>query len=179
MGTAKSFPRITASDLASCPVWRHKAAERLRPGEDESWIEPVNERPISDAFDHYFGVAVTLADGTTEVALVGKTEASSPEISEKNQLFVFFRPAGQHHWTNSPSWYSPEATDPAALASFLGKTASAVFPFTYDLSSLLVGHPNVLRRAVMPITVPRAASAIEAAMAAAEEHLNIVRKGRK
>lgn len=179
MLVAKSFSQLTALDLVAFSVWRHKAGDNLGPGEDESWVEPVTELPISDAFDHYFAVAVTLADGTTEKALVGKTEPSSPQINEKNQLFVFFRGTHQHQWTNSPPWFKPEIADPAALAALLGRAVDEVFPFTYDLNSQLVGHPNVLRRSVVPIAIARTSDAVEVALAAAEEQMSIVRNRRK
>lgn len=179
MPVAKSFPQLTAEDLVALSVWRHKAGDNLGLGEDESWVEPVTELPVSDAFDHYFAVVVTFADGTNEKALVGKTEPSSPQINEKNQLFVFFRATNQHHWTNNPPWYKPEIADPAALAAFVDRAVDEVFPFTYDLNSQLVGHPQVLRRAVVPIAVAQASDAVEVALAAAEEQMGIARNRRK
>lgn len=173
MQRSKSIAKLTADDVAAVPVWKHKAADRLLPGEDESWVESVAALPVDDAFDHYFATQVKLADGSMETCIIGKTEPLHPELNEEEQLFFFCRGARQHLWSNHSHWLKPEASNPVALAAFLGKSIEEVFPFSYDLSSVLRGDPLVLRRTVKPIVVEKVIDPVEAAMAAALQHLEL------
>lgn len=114
--SSKAFADLTADDLVATRVWRHKSEDLLLPEEDESWVEPVTDLPVTDAFDHYFAASARLANGMREVVLIGKTEPANIALSEKNQWFVFFRGVRTHLWTNDPPWYTPEDADPHALS---------------------------------------------------------------
>ena len=169
MSPAKCVSSLRPSDFASAPVWRHKRAEDLLPHEDESYVESVAKTPVRDAYDHYFVANVRLKDGSEEVVLIGSTEASQPALNAVSQFFVFYRTDSLHRWTGSPLAYDPIERDPTLLAQFLGKSPDDVFPFRYDISALLDGHPDVVTRQVMPTSSSEAApsSPFEAAVRAA------------
>ena len=147
MTTAKAASTLTLEDALTHPVWRYKAEEDLRPGEDESWIEPVDVDAVDEADGHFFVTAARLADGTSETVLVGGTDPLDPQYNEQVQFFVFFRPGQQIRW-------HPNEHPGVSLAQFLGLEPQQVFPFNVSISRYLVGDPGALERTVWPRVLP-------------------------
>lgn len=174
MEKSKSYTKLEPGDFTSNPVWRRKPARDLRAGEDESWVEPVIALPVKQALNCFFGVQVLCADGSSELCLIAETEPLDPTLNAANQQFRFFRHGEWRCWANESYWLEPARTDPNSLASFLGKKSSEVFPFAYDLTGLLVGDQEVVRRSVTPSessaeAIDPAEAAIRAAMQKAKK----------
>jgi hypothetical protein len=147
MTTAKAASTLTLEDALAHPVWRYKEEEALLPGEDESWVEPVDVDTVADAYGHFFVTSAKLANGTSETVLVGSTEPLDPQYNEQVQFFVFFRPGQQIRW-------HPIEQPGVALAQFLGLEPQHVFPFKFDIRRYLVGDPSALERAVWARGIP-------------------------
>lgn len=138
---SKPASALLRKDIEEHPVWRYKNEAELAVHEDEGWVESVDLHTPKDPYGYFFASSAQLADGTTTPVLVGGTEPFNAQHNETLQFFVFFHDEKSLYW--HPQEHSAEA-----LASFLEKTATAVLPFTVDLSCYFAGDPVALRRTV-------------------------------
>ena len=141
MPVSKPAYTLTAGDIALHPIWRYKPEESLAAGEDESWVEPVDQSEVTDAFDHFFGAKALLSDGTEVPMLVGNTEPLDPGHNELAQFFVFFRDDKQMRW-------HPKEHGAGDLAQFLNRSVDRTFPFKFDISRYMAGDRAALVRTV-------------------------------
>jgi hypothetical protein len=176
MRASKSAADFVVEDFFDSPVWRYKAAEHLEVGEDESWMLPTLEYPVSDMFGHVVGTQVQLADGSSTWVAIFNTWSTNPEMNEKSQSFMFLSDDDRCVWSPSGNHGNTGLVGAEVVAAFLNRSLESVFPFQYDISAFANGDASVLRRAVASDGSPKPDDPAEAAMQAALMALQDLRR---
>ena len=131
-------------DFAAHPVWEF-APEEI--GIDECSMIPVLDLPVENLDQRCLGTEVILADGTKVWAILYELwPQMTVEQLISSQKFRFFRGDSACDWPAED--FQPGTVDADGLADFLDRGVEAVFPFTYDVSKLVVGEQAVTRRSV-------------------------------
>ena len=142
---SKPVDQLRPADLAKHPVWEYANDEEGVEGQDETWVRPVTQLPISDASNHVIGTTVRFAGGREVVATLGNLDAARPEKTRQFLVLGVFR-AGDEPFLLAryfDAWF--DTTGPGALAKFMGLPVEEIFPIAYDVSSLVSGDPRCTR----------------------------------
>ncbi len=142
---SKPVDQLTPEDLRTHPVWEYANDEDAVEGQDESWVRPVGQLPISNADNRVIGTTVRFAGSREVCATLANLDASHPE---KTRQFLVLGVFGQD---DGPfilaryfdAWY--DRAGPEALANFIGMSVEDIFPIAYDVSSLVTGNPLCTR----------------------------------
>lgn len=134
---------LRAADFISHPVWEY-APEG--PDHDECDMLPVAALPVENLDQRCLGIQVRLADGSLVWAIMRDLWPNNLAGTIESQSFTFLD--GQHACDWPIHSGVPGSVDSAGLANFLGRTAEAVFPFSYDASQYVNGDLTVTRRHV-------------------------------
>ena len=88
---------------------------------------------------------IRLANGTVLTGVLGNLELDDPHSTQHFLTLSVFRPDGAQF--DLARYHDVDASEhgPAALAAFLGLPLEAVFPITYDVSSIVASPPDALR----------------------------------
>ena len=132
--------KLTEALLRKHPVWEFCNDDEA----GETLVRPVKELPITSAANRLLTCQFKLADGAALFGYVGNLSLSD---EEQNQHFltvsVFYGGMLEHLARYHDAWYETEG--PVAFAAKLGKSETAVFPISYDVSAIVIGKPNCVR----------------------------------
>ncbi len=110
---------------------------------DHFEMRPVRELPVTDLGGRLVGTRVRLRNGTEHWAVLGNVILNSPRQTEQF-LTVGIEKDGQRFELARYFDSDYDSRGPEQLAQFLGLPIDEVFPISYDLSAIAVGHPQVL-----------------------------------
>jgi hypothetical protein len=130
----RTLESLTLSDLKNSPVW--EMANDAKSG--DVLVKQVKSIPVTSLLNRLIGTQVHLADGSAVWCLLGNIETTNPLATRH------FLTASLHHkrkWFNLGRYHDADfkSRDGAALARFLGKPISDVFPISYDVTDIAVG----------------------------------------
>jgi hypothetical protein len=130
----RTLESLTLSDLKNSPVW--EMADDSKSG--DILVTQIKSIPVKSLQNRLIGTQVHLADGSAVWCLLGNIEPTNP-LSTRHLLT-----ASLHHkrkWFNLARYHDIDfkSRDGAALARFLGKPVSDVFPISYDIRDFAVG----------------------------------------
>ena len=141
--SAKPVSDLTVEDLARYPVWEFDNDGESHPGQDETWIVPITDLPVTSLANRV--VAATLRFGDREaLGLLGNIELHDVRATREFATLWVDRDGS---WFQLDRYFDPgyERHGPEQLAHFLGAPHDEVFPILYDISGVAVGHPEVVR----------------------------------
>ena len=142
----KPVDQLTADDLLAFPVWEYVNDDSLRHGDqDETWVRPVSGLPIDTAENRVIGTRVRLANGSSQVALLGNVDLASREKTTHFLVISFLGANGLGF--DLARYHDVDASrrSPEALAEFLKLRVEDVFPIEYDFSELVLADGQVAR----------------------------------
>ncbi len=141
--TAKPVADLTAEDLARSPVWEYDLDGETRPGRDETWVVPVPDLPVTNLSNRVVGVALRLG-GLEVVGLLGNIDIDDPVATREFATLSVWRDGA---WFHLARYFDidRERRRPEHFAEFLSLRVGEVFPVRYDLSGIVVGHPEVVQ----------------------------------
>lgn len=130
---------LRVSDIERCPVWEMVDDAHA----SDVFVKPVDQLPANVMKGRLVGTQIALADGSKLWALLGNI-APNDAVSCKHFMTVSVHNNGK--WFDLARYHDVDFArrDAAALAQFLGKPVSDVFPITYDISNAVAGSPDVL-----------------------------------
>ena len=132
---------LTAADFSEFPVWCFTGSDTP----DETYVMPVCELPVKRLDGCVVGSQIRFADGTLWTGVLGNIDLHKPRSTEHFITLSVFRSDGTQFYL--ARYFDPDFFErgPVALAAFLGLEVSAIFPITYDISSFVIGVPEVAR----------------------------------
>ena len=132
---------LTVEDFARFPIWRFTDDDTP----DETYVSPVRQLPVSQVTGCIVGVPIRLANGTVLAGALGNFDpAQSRRAQHFLTLSVFRSDGAQFHLARYHDFDAAER-GPTALASFLGLSVDAIFPISYDVTSVVAGPSDSLR----------------------------------
>jgi hypothetical protein len=141
-GRIKRFCELTVDDLRQDPVWEFVHEEEIE--DDEVCVRAVTELPVSSVTLRVVGTTVTLSDGSRRWATL-----SNITLTSRRETDQFLCLSVEHHgaWFEMSRYHDVDYArrGPRQLAEFLGLPIDAVFPITYDISSLVRGTYEATR----------------------------------
>ncbi len=142
---SKPVDQLTPSDLAKHPVWEYAHDEERIEGQDETWVRPVKQLPISDARNRVIGTTVRFAGGLEVAATLANLDAGRPEHTRQFLVLGVFGPHGEPFILARyfDAWY--DTAGPDALAKFMGLALDDIFPIAYDVIGVVSGDARCTR----------------------------------
>ena len=131
---------LTAEDFAKSPVWRFTGSDTP----DETYMTPVRRLPARRLDGCIVASPIRLANGTVLTGVLGNLDSANPRLTEHFLTLSVFRPDGAQFYLARYHDFDAAERGPDALAAFLGLSLNAVFPITYDVSSIVAGPPESL-----------------------------------
>jgi hypothetical protein len=130
----RTLESLTLSDLKNSPLWEMTNDSKS----GDVLVKQVKSIPVKSLQNRLVGTQVRLADRSTVWCLLGNIEPTNPIFTRH------FLTISLHHkrqWFNLARYHDTDfkARDGAALARFLGKPISDVFPISYDITDIAVG----------------------------------------
>ncbi|HTU66679.1 MAG TPA: hypothetical protein VMF52_12060 [Steroidobacteraceae bacterium] len=121
-------------DLETNPVWEFDLGE----GSDETAICPVADVPVGHLEGRFVGTRVVLVDGQQVWAILGNV---TPDDHRLTQHFLMLSIERNGTWFHLARYHDHdyERNGPAALAVFLDREISSVFPISYDIRDVVAG----------------------------------------
>ena len=132
---------LIAEDFAKSPVWRFTNSD----SPEETHVTPVRRLPVERAAGCIVGCHIRLTNGTVLTGFLGNLDTTNARLTEHFLTLSVFR--SDDVIFHLARYHDFDATErgPTALAAFLGLPLEAVFPITYDVSSSVIGPPDVVR----------------------------------
>ncbi|MEX2358995.1 MAG: hypothetical protein WEE51_11765, partial [Pirellulaceae bacterium] len=123
----KELQSLSIADLKEHPVWRFTDNPEV-----EQEIETVHAHSLRDLEGVLVGAKVKFADGSRKWALLENVNRAGKKV---NDHFLTITVENQDKWFRLARYHDDEIDDqgPSALAKFLGKKVTEVFPIRYDL----------------------------------------------
>lgn len=139
----KPVDQLTIADFEQYPVWEY-ALDLEEKGYDETWVRPFTELPITSLGNRVLGTQVRLNNGEQRCAVLDNITFTRPD---KTEQFIGITIIDGDRRFHLARYVDTDYKDhgPAQLAEFLGLPLDQVFPITYDIASLAVGHPDVIK----------------------------------
>jgi hypothetical protein len=140
---------LTVDDLAKSPIW-----EMVEDDKGDVLVKPVERLPVHTLRNRLVGTQLHLADGSAVWALLGNISLNHP-TSTRHFMTMSMHRAGK--WFDLARYHDVDYArrDEAALAKFLAKPTTQVFPIQYDINSLATGLKKALAGQVPPSVVER------------------------
>ncbi|MFN0019306.1 MAG: hypothetical protein ACKVP0_13665 [Pirellulaceae bacterium] len=140
---AKPLDKLTTEDLARYPVWQFDNENETIHGRDETWVVPFVDLPVDTLSNRI--VAVKLHVGRRE--FVGMLSNIDLDDLRATQEFAALSVYHRRSWFHLLRYFDIgyEQSGPRQLAEFIGVPFEEVFPIPYDISTVAVGHPKVVR----------------------------------
>lgn len=137
--TMRALRDLKVDDLIQCPVW--EMVEDAKSG--DVLVKPVRRLPARTLRNRLIGTNLQLADGSTAWALLGNVSPNHLAAT-KHFMTVSVHHAGK--WFDLARYHDIDYArrDAAALARFLSKEVSDVFPLAYDITSVATGLKEAL-----------------------------------
>lgn len=141
---------LTVEDISKHPVW--KMIEDEKSG--DVLVTPTGRLPVRSLRNRLVGTQLQLADGVAVWALMGNVSPNHPRATKN------FMTLSVHHaekWFDLARYHDVDYArrDEAALARFLGKTITEVFPIRYDITSFAVGLKDSLAGQIPSVPMER------------------------
>lgn len=140
--SSQPLERVSPAELAECPVWEFLPESAHR---DETWVQPVRRLPVSSLAGRLVACQVRLANGQSELAILGHVEVDDPKQTEHFLTLSIVRQNGESFDLARYHDAHHERLGPLVLAHFLGLRVSEVFPIEYDISAVATGAAESLR----------------------------------
>ena len=133
---AKPLRNVPVEELLRFGVWEFVSES---PHRDETWVQPVQNLPVSSLAGRVAALNVRLGDATYRPAILGNIDTKNPAHTQHFRTLTLINDTDR--WFDLARYhdFDYESRGPRALAEFLGLRISAVFPITYDLAGLVVG----------------------------------------
>ena len=140
----RAVQSLTPEDFAKYRVWRFTGSDTP----DETYVTPVRQLPVARLTACIIGGPIHLANRTVLTGLLGNLDPSNPRFTEHFLTLSVFRSDGAIF--HLARYHDLDATKrgPSALAAFLGYPLDALFPITYDISSVVAGPSTALRGSI-------------------------------
>lgn len=141
---SKIVERLDITDFTKHPIWRF-GGETAR-GDDRR-VRPVSELPVRSLVGCLVGTRVSLANGEQRWAVLGNINLANPKRT-KHFLTIWIENRGK--WFEMARYFDVDykRRGPQQMADFLALPLTAVFPITYDISSVAEADSSVLRGAI-------------------------------
>ena len=135
----RALRNLTVDDLTRYPVW--EMVDGANSG--DVLVKPVRRLPARTLRNRLIGTNLLFADGSTAWALLGNI-SHSHLAATKHFMTVSVHHTGK--WFDLARYHDVDYArrDATALARFLSKEVSDVFPLTYDITSVATGLKEVL-----------------------------------
>lgn len=145
---AKKVDALTVADFERCPIWEYIYDEVNF--DDETWVQAVNERPVSDLTNRVIGVKVRLHSGIPKWAELDNIDLGN-HLATTQFMGISLEHEGR--WVHLARYFDVtyDRDGPDALASTLGLPLDEVFPIFYDISELAIGPENILINSIPAI----------------------------
>lgn len=138
---SRALESIPLAELLDYGVWEFDSEAG---DHDETWVYPIAGSPVDDLANRVVALRVTLADSTVLTALLGNI--SLLDI-HKTEQFLDLSIERDGEWFHLARYFDCDyqRRGPEALAAFLNRTTSQVFPISYDLAKWARGLPIVVK----------------------------------
>lgn len=135
----RTLQSLNVSDLKNSPVW--EMVQDRRSG--DVLVKQVKSVPAKSLQNRLVGTQVKFADGPTAWCILGNVAPNSPL---KTRQFLTVSVHRNRTWFDLARYHDADfgTRDGAALARFLGKPISDVFPIAYDITGIAVGETGSL-----------------------------------
>ncbi len=138
--TRKPIGRLRLPDIAKFPIWEFTTDEEGTPGQDETWVRPVNTKVVpANAFSLSVAAKFRTASGTELLGIVGVTTFGGLEvvhgavITEQDYVFI--------PWPGYPGAHR----SCQLAAQELGIPESELFPLQYEILVPVEGVQGTVR----------------------------------
>lgn len=118
-------------------------------------MRPVRRIPVMSLSDCLVGAELVLANGHTLWGALGNVCLADPVSTEHFLSVVVFHPAAGRFELARYHDADYSRRGPAALSAFLGLPVDSIFPISYDISEVALGHPDCVRRRIPAVPTSR------------------------
>ncbi|HOF88182.1 MAG TPA: hypothetical protein PLZ36_08795 [Armatimonadota bacterium] len=155
MGECKPVDKLTVEDLTRYPIWEFDLENEDEDGQDETWVKPVKQLPVTDLSNRIVGIPVRFAGGTTGYALLGNIDLQ--HLRKTQQFLVLTLVIGDGDWFHLARYHDSDyaRNGPEALARHVNLSLEEIFPITYDISTFTRGLDAVVRGSIPAEPVER------------------------
>lgn len=146
---ARPISEISINELLQYGVWEFDLdEENYTKDQDESWIRPVYQLPVTSLSNRIVFSDLKLANKGLVAGLLGNINLNN---IEKTKVFICVSVNKNNKWFHLERYFDVayDRYGPKQLAEFIGLSLHEVFPITYDISSLVVGDERVLKGSIM------------------------------
>ena len=142
--TRKTIAQLRPADFQDFPIWTFEGS-----GNEDVLLRPVTKWPIADLSGSVAGSEVTLANGAKAFAMFGNVFPD--DARSTRHLLTLSMAMPDRKWFNLARYFEPTIRlfGPSDLARALGLPVEAVFPISYDLRALVVGHEESLHGTIL------------------------------
>ena len=134
---AKPIDQIPFPELLQHQVWEYVAEPTE--DQDETWVYPVSELPVSSLANRLVSCPIQLANGQMVHALLGNLDLRNPVNSQHFLVASIVKPNGE--WFHLARYHDLDYSEsgPDALATLLGLSRAEIFPIAFDVSAFALG----------------------------------------
>ena len=145
MSYPKPVDKLTTEDIQAHAVWEFCLEEAE--GQDETWVCPVQERPIATLVNRFVAVPLRLANGDTVWGTLGSIDEWH---ARRTRVFIDLAVYVHGDRFHMARYYdfNRGSHGPEGLAAFLGLAMDDVFPIAYDLTALVLGDAEALQGSI-------------------------------
>lgn len=141
----RSVDSLTPKDFAKYPIWRFTGYDTP----DETYMSPVTRLPVKRLGGCIVGCPIRLANGTVLTGFLGNLDPADPRLTGHFLTLSVFRPDGARFHLARYHDHDLAEHGPTALAAFLDLPLDAVFPISYDVSTIVTGVPDSVRGTII------------------------------
>lgn len=141
---ARQLFEVPVCELLRHAIWEFDLAHEGMGEQDESWVIPVEELPVSSLLNRVVAAYVVLANAMRVPSVLSNVSLDSARATEQ---FVCLSVARDERWFHLARYFDVDyvSKGPEALAQFLSMPIDEVFPISYDLVGIVVGPSDVLK----------------------------------
>jgi hypothetical protein len=150
----KPAGELSQSDFRRHRVWAF-ATDREGELPDETWMRPVRRLPVRSLSGRLVGAELVLANDQSVWGALGNVCLADPVSTEHFLSVVVFHPSAGRFELARYHEADYSRRGPAALSACLGLPVDSVFPISYDISDVAVGHPDCVRRSIPAVPTSR------------------------
>lgn len=143
----KPFSTITPEDLRRHPVWEF-ANDFEHVSDDETYLRPYLDLPITDFGNRIVGTTATIANGDRVPIILQNVDLRSPYRTEHLASITMFNDQGKAFPLARYHDIALDTYGPERLAAFMGLSVNEIFPIEYDISELAIGDRDSVCRVV-------------------------------
>ena len=155
MGKCKPVTELTVEDLTRYPVWEFDLEYESEDGQDETWVKPVKELPVTDLSNRVVGIQARFTGGATTYALLGNIDLR--HLRKTQQFLTISLLIGDSYWFPLARYHDSgyARNGPQALARYMNLSLEEIFPISYDISNIARGLDAVVRGSIPAEPVER------------------------